>query len=79
LLTAIGHEEILGSVFTEHGVALEDRDGLSSGVGDRDLGDMVVCAHDLNREWAGSHGGASQRGNGEDVGNHAEIPRLRSD
>lgn len=75
MLTGISHEEILGSVFTEHRVALEDCDGLGSGVGDGDLGDVVVCANNLDREWASSHGYAGQSGNGEDVGDHGDVCR----
>lgn len=40
--TCIGHQEILGSMITEHGVALEDRDGLAARVRYCDVDDMVL-------------------------------------
>lgn len=72
LLTGIRHEEILGGMLAQHRVALEDGDGLSSGVGDRHMGDMVIGSYDLHREWAGSEGGAGKGSNTEGLGMHLD-------
>lgn len=73
--TCISYQQILGSVGTEHSVALEDLDRLTSGIGDCNIDNVVFRIGNRNRERAGCRSSASQQSNWKSLGEHDD--RLR--
>lgn len=70
--TCISHQEVLGSMVTEHRVAFEDRDALIARVRYCDINNMAVGICDLDRERAGGRGSTSKESEGKRFGNHVD-------
>jgi hypothetical protein len=72
LRTGISYQQVLGSMFTEDCVTLEDLKGVASGVGDRYIDSVRFSLGDRNGQRASSRSSASKKSNRKSLGEHDE-------